>query len=286
MAILIRPARLADADAVCRLLHEKMNRKISPERWRRVLDYPWWPKPPDRGFLAEDAGRVVGYMGRVHSTRMISGREEHFTSATAWYLEQDYRGQGIGFELLKRVTAEPDWTHNFFSSSARTLELLKGVGLVTLDSQRFIWRRDGQARPGVDIVEHPKVARHLLDAGLRKLLDDQAPYGVVPILLRARGEQSLLMFSVVKKGRNIRYFDLVFASQPALLAAHAQDLANLLLPPGPAILAVDCRFLRGFDIAAETEQFEVPRFYKSSRVAPQDVDMLYSELQLLDLKLD
>jgi hypothetical protein len=94
-----------------------------------------------------------------------------------------------------------------------------------------------------------------------------------------------MFFSVKLKGQDVRYFDLLHTGDRALLAEHGQALADAILPGGPAVLAADCRFVDGTPEGAKREALAVPRFYKSTRLAPARIDLLYSELQLLDLKL-
>jgi hypothetical protein len=52
------------------------------------------------------------------------------------------------------------------------------------------------------------------------------------------------------------------------------------------VLAADARFVDGVQNGAEREALPVPRFFKTERLAPHEIDHLYTELQLLDLKLD
>ena len=55
----VRPALAADIETVCRLLHEQMNRRLPPERWRRITTYPWLTEKPDFGRVVDDGGRNV-----------------------------------------------------------------------------------------------------------------------------------------------------------------------------------------------------------------------------------
>jgi hypothetical protein len=107
-----------------------------------------------------------------------------------------------------------------------------------------------------------------------------------PMLIEAEGGQALLFFSIKRKGKDVTWFDLLHASDRALFAAQAQALANAVLPDGPAVLAADCRFVEGSATGAERQVLPVPRFYKTQRLEPHEIDHLYTELQLLDLKLD
>ena len=58
----IRPAEHRDIDAVCDLLHAKMNRKIAPQRWRHLMTYHWLSEKPDLGRVIDHAGQILGFL--------------------------------------------------------------------------------------------------------------------------------------------------------------------------------------------------------------------------------
>jgi hypothetical protein len=118
------------------------------------------------------------------------------------------------------------------------------------------------------------------------MLQDHVGLPVHPVLISAGDGSCLAVFSVKKKGEDVTYFDALHLSDPGFFAAHAQAIADSLLPPGKAALAVDRRLLAGHGADGTVESIPVARYYKSQRLAPSEVDNLYSELLLLDLKLD
>src|SRR5262245_20280559 len=99
MTAIVRPAEEGDIDRVVDLLYDNMSQKVSKERWRRLLDYPWRPADADRGRIAVDEERVVGFLGLVYADRLIGGRIERFCNICAWYLLKSHRGQGIGQQI-------------------------------------------------------------------------------------------------------------------------------------------------------------------------------------------
>ena len=52
------------------------------------------------------------------------------------------------------------------------------------------------------------------------------------------------------------------------------------------MMVVDERLLQGHQHDGKIERLPVPRYYKSRTVEPGEIDNMYSEVQLLDLKLD
>jgi len=282
----VRPAVASDIETVCRLLHEQMNRRLLPERWRRITSYGWLEHKPDFGRVVDDGGRIVGFVGSVYADREIRGRRERVVSMSSWYLDKAYRGQGLGFELMGSATADESMTYTMITVSPRNLAMLPKLGYRILDHDRHVWSASGRPAAGLEIEQD--VARILarVDPTQRRMLRDHALLPVRPIFISAAGGSCLAVFSVKKKGEDVTYFDAMHLSDPEFFAAHAQAIADTLLPPGKAVLAVDRRLLAGHKADGIVESIPVARYYKSQRLAPSEVDNLYSELLLLDLKLD
>ena len=282
----VRPAVASDIETVCRLLHEQMNRRLLPERWRRITSYGWLEHKPDFGRVVDDGGRIVGFVGSVYADREIAGRRERVVSMSSWYLDKAYRGQGLGFELMGSATADDCMTYTMITVSPRNLAMLPKLGYRILDHDRHVWSASGRPAAGLEIEQD--VARILarVDPTQRRMLQDHAGLPVHPVLISAGDGSCLAVFSVKKKGEDVTYFDAMHLSDPEFFAAHAQAIADTLLPPGKAVLAVDRRLLAGHKADGTVESIPVARYYKSQRLAPSEVDNLYSELLLLDLKLD
>jgi GNAT superfamily N-acetyltransferase len=282
----VRPAVASDIETVCRLLHEQMNRRLLPERWRRITSYGWLEDKPDFGRVVDDGGRIVGFVGSVYADREIAGRRERVVSMSSWYLDKAYRGQGLGFELMGSATADDSATYTMITVSPRNLAMLPKLGYRILDHDRHVWSASGRPAAGLEIEQD--VARILARVahGQRRMLQDHAELPVRPILISTAGGNCLAVFSVKKKGEDVTYFDVMHLSDPGFFAQHAQTIADSLLPPGKAVLAADRRLLAGHETDGIVEPILVPRYYKSQRLAPSEVDNLYSELLLLDLKLD
>jgi GNAT superfamily N-acetyltransferase len=285
MSAVIRPADAGDIEAVCALLHEKMNAKIAVERWRRLMTYEWLADKPDLGRVVEAGGKILGYVGMVYADRDMGGRSERIVNICAWYLDKSLRGAGLGTRMMADATADPAMSYDIMTSSKNTLGILDAVGYRVLDDHRYVWRKD-DAAAGLTILDDPAAIRAEVGPGEARLLDDMAGLPVTPMLIEEDGAQALLFFSVKQKRADVTWFDLLHTSDRAVFAAQAQALANAILPNSPAVLAADCRFVDGSTKGAERQVLPVPRFYKTEHLAPHEIDHLYTELQLLDLKLD
>lgn len=283
---LIRPAGPDDIDLVCDLLYTRMNRKISPDRWRRLMTYGWLEEKPDLGRVVEHNGEILGYLGMVYSSREVDGKSESIVNICAWYLDKSLRRLGLGKAVMAQATSDPSKSYTIMTSSKNTTGILFEVGYEVLDKARFVWTRQSGTGPALTVIDSPdRIYPDVTPAQIR-LLEDHAGLPVKPVLATHGKRQCLLFLSIKRKARDILYCDVLYTSNRDFLGEYGQYLANSLLPEPDAVFTADCRFIQGAAAGAEREVLPVPRFFKTSRLQPRDLDHMYTELQLLDLKLD
>jgi GNAT superfamily N-acetyltransferase len=283
----VRPAQSADIEAVCRLLHEQMNGRLSPDRWRQLMTYRWLSEKPDLGRVAVLGGKVVGFVGMVYADRNLGGRQRRIVNICAWYLDKAHRGVGLGFELMRSATADEIMSYTILTSSSRTLSLLAAIGYRILDDKRCLWAATGVPPGELDFEQNPERILARIDDVARRMLNDHAVLPVRPILIADAASSCLAVFSVKRKHGDVIHFDVLHLSNPSFFAARAQRIADGLLPrDAKAMMVVDERLLQGHQHDGKIERLPVPRYYKSRTVGPGEIDNMYSEVQLLDLKLD
>jgi GNAT superfamily N-acetyltransferase len=284
VSVLVRPAGAADIDGVCELLHTHMSAKISMARWRGLLDYPWRPADADRGIVAIDAGRVVGFLGLVYADRPIDGRTERFCNICAWYLIKDYRGRGIGQAIQREAISDPSRTYTLVTATAGTDRAFRGSGFQVLDAERYLLSRSGGSGAGLDHWEGVEAIEALLEPAERAVLHDHRGFNLRHLLFHRGGRACYVVMQVKLKGDAIAYHEVLHASDQGFLNAHAQAIADRLLPDDRSVFAVDKRLI-DHQPGAEIERLRQPRLFASPRVPPAAIDHLYNEIVLLDLKL-
>lgn len=255
------------------------------------MSYPWMSDKPDYGQVVESEGEILGYVGLIYSDRMIGNtldgfRPERFASMSSWYLDKSLRGRGLGKGLLLATMENSAQTFTIFTNSSKPIGIVKALGYQVLDDVRYHWHRSGPDSSGIVLTRDVAAIRLLASSIQRQVLDDMQSMPVVPIWLEADGRSALLIFSVKSKGENVLWFDLLHVSDAELFTDNAQALANGLLPDAKAVLATDSRLVKAPPDGTIQEQLPVARHYLSKTVQPHEIDFLYSELQLLDLKLD
>lgn len=277
----VRPAGDGDVEPAASFLHRQMNPKIPPERWRRILDDPWRPPGLERGWLVEDAGRIVGFMATIYSDRPTRLGSRRFCDLGAWYLERAYRGTGIGDALLRAGMDRSDTTYVTLTARRATGRRIRALGFRILDEQRELFSPRSPPRPEpLRLLD----ASQLLDRDARRRLRDHQNLGLRAAIVGGAGEAALVLLQVKRKGEDVLHHDLLHCSDPAILLNHAQALADLLVRDG--VLAVDSRFLGPTGGGGQPEPIPLARWFRpADGVEACDVDLLYNETLLLDLKL-
>ena len=284
----IRPARQEDVGAICEMLHTKMNRKFSLERWRRLFTYAWLADKPDLGRVVDDNGRIVGFLAALYADREIDGRTERVISTSSWYLDKSARGLGLGAEIMRDLASNDGTSTTQLTLSKLAVPVTESLDFKILDDRRYEWRRHGAPKTQIEVLDNPEDIAPLITAAERRMIADHRPYAVTPMHFRAGGTHCLAFFSIKRKYADITYFDLLHTSDTPFLAQHAQALADTILPEPQAVLAIESRFLHGQPVAPGAQEVRLPvaHYFRSSRLEPHQIDLLYSELQVLDQKLD
>jgi hypothetical protein len=178
---------------------------------------------------------------------------------------------------MASATADDSATYTMITVSPRNLAMLPKLGYRILDHDRHVWSASGRPAAGLEIERDPARILERVDPMQHRMLRDHALLPVRPVLVSTGDGSCLAVFSVKKKGEDVTYFDAMYLSNPGFFAGHAQAIADGLLPPGKAVLAVDRRLLAGNKADGVVESIPVARYYKSQRLAPSEV---------VDLKLD
>ncbi len=291
MSAVVRAAVAGDIDSICTLLHEKMNSRIPLIRWRNLMSYHWLDNKPDFGRVVESEGKILGFCGMVYADRFIGDaatglRKQRIVSMSSWYLDKSLRGQGLGREMLLSSIEDRSMTYATLTNSRKPLGIVEALGFRVLEDHRYVWQKGSIADPSVLITHDLAKIHSRVEPHQRQILDDMNGLPLSPMLIEYDGRQTLTFFSIKIKGADVTWFDLMHCSDLQLFSECAQSLANQLLPDTPSVLAADGRFVPSPPVGAIIERLPVARYFVSESVEPHELDNLYSELQLLDLKLD
>ena len=288
MSVLVRPALPEERLDVATFLHERMNSKISVERWGELIDGRWAADDAGYAILApDDAGGIQGVLAAVYADRDINGRMARTCNLSSWYITKDFRGGGLGYKMMSTALSETGVTFTTYSSNPPALSVCFKAGMVPLETHRLIWHARSASAPGsVEITENVQDASVDLDAVSLKALSDHDDLNVHPVIFRAEGKTGLAVFSIKEKGADIAYHEALYISERDIFAKHARVIADAMLPESGALMSVDKRLMDGLSVSPdEAEPLPVQRGFQSAGLEPREMDFLYSEIPLLNLKL-
>jgi len=269
-------------------LFENMG-KIPHERWANILDCRWNKTDEKYGVVVEEKGNLAGFLGIVFADREFSGKPHRTGNITSWFLEKHLRRGGLGQDMLELITRPSGVTYTATSANFRSGALLKKIGWQQLENERWFWQRSNSPPPPeISLVSGTVDLAGMLQKEAVKIITDHQGLNLTPHLLSTKTEGDLFFVTYIKRkgNNNAAHYEILHASNPALLSKHVKNIANLLLPKGNAILSSDKRFFLPGVKASSSQPLQVPRYFKPQENLPGvQVDFLYGEVVLLDLKI-
>ena len=281
----IAHARPEEREEVARFMQAAFPKaKWSIDGWRRLLDGRWGGPDDSFAVTARDDGRLVGVLGLVTARRPGPSGMQVTANMTSWYLLKPYRSGGVGGRMIRHAAADPSVTVTNFSSSARAVGAVERAGLARLDSERLMFRPRPSRSP-LTVHADPLALGDAIPGRDRKVLSDHAGLNLSTVAVETPDGICVLVLSAKHKHDDYVTHDVFHIGDREIFARHARAIADALLPPQEAVMAVDRRFLPGNADADEVVQSPVPRFYTPGRMPAEDVDAMYSEIVLLDMKI-
>jgi hypothetical protein len=172
-----------------------------------------------------------------------------------------------------------------FSIARRTYPIYDRWGFRMLDESRWLWRRDSASANAVEVVTDRESIEKEIDAHQQQMLYDHREADLWPALIRTDAGDCLAVITAKRKRDHVLFLDVLHLSRPELFEQNAAQIANLLLRDDNSVLAVDSRFVSADPPGGERVPIPVPRRYISDRLSPAALDIMYSEIVLLNHKL-
>lgn len=252
--------------------------------WRNVFDYQWDNEQGHCGYAMLDRDAVVGMMGMVFSERRVNSVSHKFCNLHTWWVREDYRGRSLA--LLRPLLKLDDYTITHFTPCDKVRAISKRLGFEELSTKLrivlpFVSRRQ---RADTAIVYDLDAIKERLDAHDRKIFQDHQPYGCGHLLIEDGDERCYALYTRVQRHR-LPYCHVHYISNKEVFVERERLIrSSLIRRHGVAFVAFDVRlvedvaFHRSFDFWAPSNGL-----YKSSVMAPDQIDNLYSDVVFLKL---
>ena len=277
----IRKATIDDFDYVYPLFIRFQEPRPSKAEFQQLFVPRWGSDETYTGFILEENGQAVGYLGTLFSIREINGRKEKFCNLCTWIVNEEYRSEGL--PLLFRVLRMKDVTVTNFTGN-RVASILTKFGFKPIDKTLKILLPIPARGDGCELIFDTSRIAPYLDTHNRRIFEDHRDFKYPFVLLNARDGVSLLSFNKVKRKR-LPVLEVHYLSGRDVFLKHIRHvLLSLCIRTGAVGLMVGDHFLGGESIpfSLTIPQRQV-RLFRSTTVSIEEMDTMYSELQVLNL---
>jgi hypothetical protein len=276
----LAPITDVDLPAVAEFLHANLNDRVP---WERVCSTaPWKVAAPNHGFLLRDGERVVGTLLALYSERFLAGRVERFCNLGSWCVLPPYRAKSIS--LLMALLAQKDYHFTVLSPDSGSQEILPWLRFRFLDtSAALIPNLPWPTVPGrTRISADPDVIERALTGSERKLYRDHQHALATHHLVLIRGDEHCLVMYRKFRYRDVPVFAIVlYVSNPDLFNSALRPLTRYLLARHRLVATMAERRVIGHTPPLSFKLNDWPKLYRSSELEPEQIDYLYSELEVV-----
>ncbi len=293
-------ARIEHFDDVYGLLRKLNDNITTKSRWKETFEDPFSTKEGNAGFILKDGNRVVGFFGGIYSKRLINGRFLRFCNTHSWVVEPEYSTKGL--LLLNRFHKLDNFILTNFSASPGPYHIMKKLG----------WKEKSDA--SCIVMAHPlrrflnkgsKAKNFYFNSDIVSLLNDQENE------IYQSHKKFRLDFNVVINniGHSFQVFKQVTYRPSAInrilpFGKVTFTLGRLYYVSSPEVFFNDRQYnievickrqnWLGVILPTEyTERFGIKEFrpymkkrpilYKAKDFDDKDLDLLFSEIFVLDL---
>jgi hypothetical protein len=282
VTVAVRPISDRELDAVGQFLHLTLNSRVSAAAWVKAMTVPWPVNSPNRGFLLEDDGEVVGAYLAFYSNRVVDGHTEPFCNLGAWCVAESYRFHSA--KLLKALLAQDGYTFTDLSPSGTVMAMNERLNFRYLDTATALI--PCLPRPSVPgrwrVHTGAAIADVLTGRDLSIYLDHRDTAAALHVVL-SRGDQHCYVVFRRDRRKNLPLFaSVLYVSDPELFAAGIGVFTrHLLLRRRVLLLLAELRITGRpprLSRLLPAPRRKMLRAAPNSHVEPGRIDYLYSEL--------
>ena len=260
----------------------------SQAKGRKIFDYQWLRDESHCGLILVDGDRTVGFLGMIFSRRQINDKVEKFCNLTSWYVHEDYRSRAI-FMILP-LHGMKDYTITDLTPAKNVYTVQNKLGFKDLDAAGRLLLPFG--RRLFQPKYYPADLTHDLTAIEKKLggqdlriFNDHRPYPCFHFLLSGQDRYCYIIYTKLRRKR-IPYAHLHYISNPDLFGLAYRDIRKSILSHAKAyFLLIDSRLVKNKKLPVSIcLPYRAPKQYMSATLKPEQIDNLYSELVMLNLR--
>ena len=244
----VRPAQTIDAQNVCSFLARYMGRGLSAKQYMSLFTYPWMASPPNRGFLLEASGNVVGYLGAIYADRLVDNQIVRFCNISNWCVLSSFRR--LSTRLLTSLLESTDGVVTNLSPVPEVEEIFEWHGFRVLDEFKWFTFPGGDLR---SLIKHPRVSlltdanqvRSHLTGEQLKTFDDHNQTGCRHTVVIGP-DQKLYVISRKRRRKGLTFSEILYTSSASMFRDYFEPLKlSILARDRTLLLACDQRLYGG-----------------------------------------
>jgi hypothetical protein len=279
-SVTLRAIGADDIARVAEFLHANQSDRVSVSSWGAAMSPAWDVVQPNRGFVLEDGGKVVGAHLALYSERLLGGRPVAICNLGAWCVLPSHRHHGL--RLLRALLRQDGYHFTDLSPSGNVVPLNLRLGFTQLDTATALTPNVPWPPPsrGLALVTDPKeIPRHLSERD-REIHRDHLHASAAHHLVVARGEESCYVLFRRDRRKGLPLFaSFLYVSDPALFRATGGHVRrHLLLHHRIPFTLSELRIVGSRPRLSIMLSSPRPKMYRSPTLTAGDIDYLYSEL--------
>lgn len=254
--------------------------------WENTFKYNWSKEEDYCGYALFHGDKVVGFLGLIFSQRTINNKLEKFCNLHTWYVQEDFRDYSLS--LLMPALRLKDYTFTDLSASDGVFFIAKKLGFQVLDSRIVVvfplpYFTKSAKKNDFKITQDKAFIDEHIRGEDRKIFADNNIYSCCHLLLHS-GQNYCYIIYTIHEDQAIRYAHIQYLSNRELFGQYSREIYKTIARlKSCKLVAVDQRQVENLKIPLSlTLPIHVPRLYKSSSLAPEAIDNLYSETVLLN----
>lgn len=291
MGTVVRRAVQSDVFSVYQLIRNSNLHQLPIAARQRGFAPLWGGQEPYYGFVLEDDGKIVGFLGTLHTRREIRGKLEDFCEIHAWYVKRDYRNQSLNL-LMPVMALRRTKTIINFTPTPRVYEIGRKFGFQDLETKILLFFPLPTRLQRVEIVTDPwRVADYLSGEDLR-IFHDHKDVPCFHVVLLPKDDPGGSPIYAVMKTMDRRWFEhfgrVLYVNDPARFAGLLGAVCwRLCARFRWYFMAADARVFEGLQPTVPSREITrgAPSQFLSTRLAASDITPLYSQPLLMGYPL-
>lgn len=289
MSVTVRKARADDLQRVYVLLRDSTLNSawISFDARSRMFRPVWGGNEGYYGYIMEDDGEAVGFLGTLFTEREVNGEPHTFCEIHSWYVKDAYRKESM--KLFLPVMSLRKVTLLNYTPTQAVYDISTKFGWQDLESTLLLFLpvpTVGSLRAGVRVESRKHAILPYLDEADRKIFFDHENVECRHFLIREKGatDYSYVILKKLRLGRFRPFGRILYASNKRLLLKHIDHLKlRWCLRLGLAFVLIDRDEVPGERKipCTMTKSRDVPSLFKSKDLKAADIGPQLYTLPLL-----